>query len=391
MKKKDVKYYIFIALILITTIVFEVLKPKQIDWRFTLEQKDKIPYGTYVLFNTIKEIFPNKKIIVNKKTTWELNKQEDNSFKNYIYISKGFKPGKSETQTLLKLAETGNNIFISAHFFGGTFSDTLKFGVSWSNIYDSISELNFYNKKLKRIQPYIFKKSASFMIFAEADTANCEALAYDKKGNLIFFRQPFGKGYFYIGTTPEVFTNYAMIKEKNYEFAYKMLSYLPVRNTVWDEYYKPFRKAEKTSLSFFLSEKSLKSALITLLLLTFLFVFFSGKRRQRIIPIINSFENKTAAFVHTLSGLYYKSKNHKDIALKRFVYFNNFIKTKYNINLLDNENLNLEKTAQKMNLDIDLLKKLLSYHSKINNLENISVETLMSFNEIIEEIYEICK
>ena len=49
-------------------ISWEFLKPKPIDWSVTLTRKDKIPYGTYVLYNTLKDIFPERKIIENKKT-----------------------------------------------------------------------------------------------------------------------------------------------------------------------------------------------------------------------------------------------------------------------------------------------------------------------------------
>lgn len=391
MNKKDLKYCIFIVLILILISVFEVMKPKQIDWRFTLEQKDKIPYGTYVLFNTINDIFPEKKIFINKKTTWELTKEENESKKNYIYISKLFQIDKLETLTLLDLAEKGNIIFISSHNFSRKFSDTLNFKTGWSALYDTVSNFNFYNGKLKRNTPYIFTKSASFISFNQIDTANCEILAFDKGKNVIFFRQQYGNGYFYISTCPEVFTNYAVITEKNYEFAYKMLSYLPVRNTVWDEYYKPYRKSKKTALSFLLEERSLKTGYYLLLFTTLLFVFFTAKRKQRIIPIIKPYENKTLEFVKTISGLYYKAKNHKDIALKRFIYLNKFLQNKYNVNLSDTDNVNLQKTAQKIGVETDLLKKFLSYLTKINNLEDISSETLISFNKIIEKIYEKCK
>ncbi len=391
MNKKDRKYYIFTVLILITIIVVEVYKPKPIDWRFTLEQKDKIPYGTYVLFNTINDIFPDQKITVNTKTTWELTNEQDADLKNYLYIAETFNLDKLETLTLLDLAEKGNNIFISSHRFAGLFPDTLKFNVSYASFNDSISKLNFYNKKLKRSFPYVFKKSASFNIFKKLDTTNCEILAYDKKQNVVFFRQAYGKGFFYISSVPEVFTNYAMITEKNYEFTYKMLSYLPVRNTIWDEYYKPFRKEKKSSLSFFLGEKSLKTAYYMLLLTILLFVIFSAKRKQRIIPIIKPYKNKTSEFVHTISGLYYKSKNHKDIALKRFRYLNNFLQNKYNVNLSDNEDISIEKTALKTGMDSDLLKKLLFDHSKITKLETISEQQLITFNKIIEDIYIQCQ
>ncbi|MCF6184882.1 MAG: hypothetical protein L3J56_09735 [Bacteroidales bacterium] len=391
MKKKDRKYYIFIVLILTTVIVFERLKPKPIDWRFTLEQKDKIPYGTYVLFNTIRDIFPKNKILTNKKTTWEFAEKDNNELKNYFYVAENFHPAKLETKTLLKLAEQGNTIFIASHRFSGKLSDTLNFNLSYSAVFDSISKINFYNQNLKRRNPFLYKKTASFLYFNKLDTTKAEILAHTENNNVVLFREPYGKGFFYFCSIPEVFTNYAMVAEKNYEFAYKTFSYLPERTLVWDEYYKPFRKANKTSLSFLLSTKSLKAAFYTLLFTLLIFVFFTAKRRQRIIPIIMPYKNKSTEFIRTIGNLYYTSKNHKDIALKRFTYLNNFLSSKYNINIIDNEMVDIKIIAVKTGIKEEQLKKLLSYHSKINKLENISVDLLISFNKVIEEIYDESK
>jgi hypothetical protein len=61
MKRKDIKYYVVIVLILTITVIYEAVKPKPIDWSFTLESEDKIPYGTYILYNTLADIFQQYK------------------------------------------------------------------------------------------------------------------------------------------------------------------------------------------------------------------------------------------------------------------------------------------------------------------------------------------
>ncbi len=62
MNKKDIKYYILIAIIILGLFIFELQRPKVIDWRVTLDNSGKNPYSTYVLFNTLKDIFPQKKL-----------------------------------------------------------------------------------------------------------------------------------------------------------------------------------------------------------------------------------------------------------------------------------------------------------------------------------------
>lgn len=393
MNKKDIKYYSIIAVILIATIIFEVMKPKPIDWRFTLEAKDKIPYGTYVLNKTVKEIFPNKKVFRNNKTTYEYYNSASykNKTKNFIYISENFNVDKLETETILNLAQQGNNIFIFAHNFSKIFSDTLNFTIKNINLFDTVSNLNFYNKTLKRKTPYHYGKTSSNIYFNKIDTTKTQALAHSKQNNITYFRQQIGKGFMYISTTPEVFTNYAMITEKNYEFAYKSLSYLPQKDIVWDEYYKPFRKENKGMLSVIFDMPGIKMAYILLLITAILFVFFTAKRRQRIIPIIKPYENKTLEFVETIGRVYYNSKNHKDIAEKKYQYFRNFLLRTYNINIADNKTIKHEIISEKAAVDIDVIKKLLLTYDKINKLEKISATQLNIFNNYIEDFYDKCK
>lgn len=380
--------------IIIATIVFEVMKPKPIDWRFTLAGKDKIPYGTFVLKNTINDIFPNQKIYTNRETTFEYtnSKKYKNNTKNYIYITNEFKIDKLETETILNLVNNGNNIFIAAHHFGKIFSDTLNFEINNSNLFDTISKINFYNKKLKSKKAFKYGKSASNVTFKKIDTLNMQVLAYSEKNNTpILLRQKMGTGFIYLSSTPEIFTNYGMVTEKNYEFAYKTLSYLPIKDVVWDEYYKPFKKEDTSLLNVIYKMPGIKTAYILLLISVLVFVFFTSKRRQRIIPIVKPFENKTLEFAETIGRVYYNSKNHKDIAEKKYQYFANFVKLRYNINITENETINYDIVSEKTAVESELIKKLLLTYDKINKLEKISAEQLNSFNNYIEDFYDKCK
>ncbi len=392
MNKKDIKYYAIIAFVLILTIVFEIMKPKQIDWTFNLEASKKSPYGTFVLFNTIQEIFPNKKIITNKKTTTEFNNNKNKILKNYIYISDVFSADKLETKTILNILNKGNSVFISAHDFSRVFKDTFKISVKYTSFFDTIGNYNFYNKKLKRKNPFFFGKSASKNVFSGFNGCKTEVLAFSKNKEPIFIKQTFDKGgVLYLNTSPEIFTNYGMVTEKNFEFTYKSLSYLKLNDIVWDEYYKPFRKRNKGKLDFIFNSQSLKIAYIILLVTTGIFVFFTIKRRQRIIPIIKPFENKTLEFVETISSVYFNSKNHKDIALKKHQHLKYFLFNKYFIKLPENKDVDYNIIAEKTGVHIDIVKKVLQTYTKINKLEKISQQELNNFNNSIEDFYENCK
>lgn len=389
--KKDIKYYVIIGLILSVIIIFEIMKPKPVDWRFTLEREDKIPYGTYVLFNTLDDIFPGKEIKETKKTVFENYNYNDFETKNYIYISNSFNPDEYDTEIILELAETGCNVFISAYSFSNVFSDTLNFKIDNSSYFDTSSVLNFYNTKIKQKKDYYYGRSSANFYFKSIDTVKSEILGYSKEKRITFIRYKHGKGCIYLNTVPEAYTNYAMVTEKNYGFAYNSLSYLPVFDVVWDEYYKDFRRNEQGALSMIFSNMSFKYAYYLLLALTVIFVLFTAKRRQRIIPVIKPHKNTSLEFIKTIGRLYYHSKNHRDIALKKFNYLQHFIITKYYINIADLKGQSFKKIAEKTGTNTDIVKKVLLSHAKINKLEKISAQQLNQFNNYIEEFYEKCK
>ncbi|MCF6365784.1 MAG: hypothetical protein L3J35_06225 [Bacteroidales bacterium] len=390
MNKKDIKYYSAIAVILLITIIVELTKPKPIDWSFFLESAKKEPYGTYILFNNLKALFPNQKITVNKRTAYEYNKNNKKP-KTFIYISDNFNADKLETETIFNFLEKGSTVFISAHYFSNAFSDTLGFSTDNSTFFDTTSNLNFYNKKLKRKKPYFFQKTAANYFFNSFDTTNINVLAFSKKDRPTFIKQNFGKGTLFINTTPEAFTNYALITEKNYEYAFKCFSYLPDKDIVWDEYYKPFRKLNKTELSVIFDNSRFRAAYILLLITTVIFVLFTIKRRQRIIPVIKPFKNRTVEFVETIGRVYYNSKNHKDIALKKYHYFKYFLFSKYNIKPEQEDENKYSYISEKTGVNEGLTKKVLLAYAKINKLEKISQEQLNFFNNCIEDFYDECK
>lgn len=393
MSKKDIKYYSILAAILIATIIFEIMKPKPFDWRFTLEAKDKIPFGTYVLRKTIKDIFPKQKVYTNNKTTYEYvsSHEKNNKQNNFIYITNEFNIDKLEIETILNLANKGNNVLISAHYFGKKFADTLNFSVDNINLFDTSSVINFYNRSLKRTKGFEYGKSSSNVYFNKIDTSTMQVLAHSLNNEVVLVRKKVGEGFIYLNSTPEVFTNYGMVTEQNYEFAYKILSYLPIKEVIWDKYYKPFRKENKSLLSVIFEMPGIKTAYILLLITALIFVFFTAKRKQRIIPIIKPYENKTLEFVETIGRVYFNSKNHKDIAEKKYQYFTHFVKTRYNINLFEIENVNFDFVSEKTAVESGLIKKLLLTYDKIYKLEKISAEQLNNFNNYIEDFYDKCK
>ena len=66
---KDFKIYFSIAtLVLIIYMVAQYNKPSPINWQPTMYYNDKVPFGTYILYRQLPQLFPGAKIINTNQT-----------------------------------------------------------------------------------------------------------------------------------------------------------------------------------------------------------------------------------------------------------------------------------------------------------------------------------
>ncbi|MGZ8516756.1 MAG: hypothetical protein ACXWWD_05370, partial [Chitinophagaceae bacterium] len=87
---------------------------RRFDGRVTLQKRDKIPYGTFVAFESLKDLFPKASITASKQEPgyWD-------SLSNYdpgqalIIISPNFNASGQEMKKLIRFMEEGNDVFIS--------------------------------------------------------------------------------------------------------------------------------------------------------------------------------------------------------------------------------------------------------------------------------------
>ena len=56
------RYWVILFLMILGYGLFEYYRPKPLDWRDTYSNKDKIPFGTEVLFKLLPEIIGDKKV-----------------------------------------------------------------------------------------------------------------------------------------------------------------------------------------------------------------------------------------------------------------------------------------------------------------------------------------
>jgi hypothetical protein len=363
----------------------ELATPKPIDWRETYEKDDKIPYGDFAVFSLLKDIFPAAEISVSEKTIYET--LVDSTFKstNYIFINSEFAPDKEDIEELLQFAESGNSVFIAADL-GEEIADSLRIStdLDYSIDTDSLS-ISFTNVALKKSQNYLLKSRRS-MYFDTLDTVRHTVLGTDASGQANFLKIPRGDGAFYINLIPTAFTNYNLLRRNNAEYLATALSYLPVQHTIWDEYYKQYRRREKESpLRYLLEQPAFRWAWYLMLGGVLAFVIFRGKRTQRVIPVVEPLKNASLEFAETVGALYFQHGNHKNLAEKKIRFFYDYLRTAfYEPNIEINEDF-LKRITEKSGVDQASVVKLFNYINSLQQRKHLDEEQVLMLNRLIDD------
>ena len=177
-------------------------------------------------------------------------------------------------------------------------------------------------------------------------------IAYNKARDYpICISLQYGKGSFIIHSTPAAFSNYNMFNKGGKYHAEVVLSHLPKGNIYWHHdfgKYSPYRGVpqptyseqgsskevnypKSSPLQYIMKVPSLFGALVLLILGALLYMIFQSKRRQRIIPVIESNENSSVEFIQTVSTLYFQQKRHDKLIKHKELIFLSFLRQHYHV------------------------------------------------------------
>ncbi|MCM4169938.1 DUF4350 domain-containing protein [Arenibacter sp. TNZ] len=354
-KRSKIILGIFIV-VLMGIVVTEIVRPKPLNWKPSYTSSDKIPFGCYVLFKELPNLFPEQEIKSSNESLYNVLIDRDTSkTSNYLLINDFLDLDKQEAHQLLQYVHKGNDTFIAASSFGTILSDTLNIEVETQySIKEDTVLLRLTNNTFSK-KNYSLTRGIYNTHFTSFDTINTTILGYvsfspetglidtsskEKTVSPNFLRIKFGKGNFYLNTTPQTFTNYYMLKD-NADYVANTLSYLKDKDLYWDNYKKSGRIVIDSPMRFVLNQESLRWAYYLSLTGLLIFIIFKAKREQRIIPVINPLENSSIEFAKTVGGLYYEHKDYTDLISKKINIFLEHIRSHYYLNT---ETIN-EKTA----------------------------------------------
>ncbi len=372
-------------------IIAEMNRPGNIDWKVTLSAKDKNPFGGYILFSQLKDLFPRATISSHRAPVYNQVNNFSGSNTSYILISPQVLMTPEDVKELLTYAALGNYVFISSANFSKAFTDTLKFEASrrFDLVNGDSVTVNFKNPALRSNTNYGFKRMTLDGYFKKFDTANAVVLGTNQLNDVNFIRMPYGDGAFFIHALPLSFSNYFMVTRDNAAYAAKALSYIPEKTAkiFWDEYYKLGPEGTRNPLRFILNDTWLKWAFRIGLIAMLMFILFEMKRKQRVIPVIPPLTNTTLDFVQTVGNVYFNQRDNRNIALKKITYFLEFVRASF---FLSTGNLNeefVQALSKKSSVPEEEIADLVNVFNRVNADASVSDDTLLELNTKIDLFY----
>lgn len=208
---------------------------------------------------------------------------------------------------------------------------------------------------------------------------------------------PYGKGEVIFVSSPLLFTNYGMLEGNTSVYIFRLMSYLadlPVYRT--EAYVKTdaMLVAEQSPFREFIKRPPLRWALYLALLGVALFMIFTARRRQRVIPIMSKPANRSLEFIQLIGTLYYQRKDHVDLVRKKFKLFAEELRKTAGVDISDVNTDDREYLllAEKTGMNSDRLKKVIRQIRLVLHSEgNISVEEMRSLIDAMDTIVRHAK
>lgn len=379
------KYPLFIGIIVLLSLLYtwyEANKPQEINWKETYSPYDKIPYGTYIAWQSLSQIFLQAKY---EQTPLSLYEQLEgfgaDTGNVYMVVDWKFNPDETEIPRLLEWVAEGNYLFVAAR----EISDTLL------SFFSLETEIRWEKVRVHLDLAGIPSGEYNF----SADYGNYFMRREGFEGTILGYRQDreqadfvsisYGKGDVYFNLNPRAFTNYYVLDSLNGDYYYKALSCLPVnvRSVVWDVH-NFMGSGTGSPLEVILHYPALRLALYLLLAGALLYVFFKVKREQRPVPVILPPQNRMLEFVATISGLYFRQKDHYAIAVKEIGFFLEEVRFRYKLRTDELDEDFIRLLAGRAGVDAEETARLVSLIREITEKKQVDESCLKALVKGIE-------
>ncbi len=320
------KFLVGITLFAVAMFLLQYRMPNEFSWDASFSTNSRHPYGCRLFDSILSTSMPHGYTIT-AQTPWQLDKE--NSGPKSLIVHQQF---CDDYDALLKLSRLGWRVLLLIDYGDWWLEDTLRCKLShhappsalhplpptfhsclhWEEENDDYADSQADFEVMTRLVGTASLKSDScWGIPLLTSNTNADDV-------VIAMRFLVGEGELTVTSAPLLFTNYALLNDAARPVATRMLDRLKVLPVVRiDKTLSDNHRNTSTPLIVFLEQPPLRLAIYLTAITVVLFLLFTARRRQRIIPVIDPPQNNNLEFVRLIGTLYYhRGKRDKNIGQK---------------------------------------------------------------------------
>ena len=407
-------FVVVIIVLMLVMLLFETNAPNRFRWDdYSQSYLSKQPFGCYVMDSVLRASLPQGYTVAGPRDTMFRDEEPKEKKHTFLFTDNLGDFTSSTSVDILEWVEEGNNVVIAAgdSYIYDVLDEMLEFSVQQINYYQHPTKEELSNDTLldvvewhasERFAPASYRIKRSFCYHNLHMSGSYRTLAtVDRDYTSYYYMttvtvagiREYGKGKVVVMCMPYVFSNYGILDDNMRPFALRLLSEcgdLPVvrYDQTLISYDDEAKQETGSPLRYLMANRPLRWAFYLALATLVAFVFFSARRRQRVIPVIKPPKNHMMNFVKQIGGIYYQRHDNVDLLIKKCAMFSNSVRVKTMIDLNDFDHIDeeLQALALRTGIPYEELKKQIYDMWSETHLNNISDERLKELIDMMNNI-----
>lgn len=389
MDKKQKTIVALLVLAIAVMVYWEVNSPEPLDFSSDYTFTSTKALGSKAFHDAI-ENSPFDSIQYLNKSVYEAFMNNEINQGTLIFVNGYSDISDIGWKKLKDWVSEGNQLLISNKYFSKPITEEYKFE---TRTLTNPQGQNYFNAKIRGLSKQEFPtgKYITQRYFIRLDSIQADTLGLvsemksSKESYPNFIKINEGKGQIYLHTHPESFGNFFFLRRSHYAYVEEILEQFEThKNLYLDAYFKSGKQIATSPLQYMLKNRALKWMFYSLIVSILLLLIFMAKRKQRAIPVVLPYPNKSVEFIRTISDVFQKKQTHAEFVSMKIDQLHKKWFLDYGIskNLSDEE---LQTIAQKKEIDIEDLKNDLKQIKKISNKLEIEQRDLKKVIRIVKK------
>lgn len=406
------RVFIAVFIVVLAIIIFAQLKWAPYNTLTpTFNSHDENPFGSK-LVDLILDASVEQGYTVTPKTLKEIansGEWKDNSLL-LAELGEGDDALKTERDSiLLDLVKKGATVLFATENVSQVIYDNLGVSLKFTRKYrdnkriinqSPTKDILLWNEiRRNEENPKMFTVNDEFLIQSidiESFNKKCKLLLYtdssygdDENSQREWYamKLKYGDGTLVFVSAPLLFTNYAILHDDNGHLLMHLLSELGPRPIMRLD--NTGVKKSQSFLSYVIENKPLRVAFYTLLAAIAIYMLFTARRRQRIIPVSKPVENLTLNLVKHLGSMYCHHHDNRDLLEKKYDYFKQDMRLcgMAELNDYDNRDEAIKRIASLASLSIEEVDSTISeVEDAVYSEKKLSDSRMMQLIDKLNEI-----